>query len=110
MFSVDSAFTVTYHSTSLAMKTHMSEAKPQLENLTWISTLPGQRRSNPSLIIRNGRVPEWLKGTGCKPVGSAYLGSNPSAPTISLEQAEYIDGKESRSGCEGAALVLCPSR
>ena len=29
-----------------------------------------------------GRVPEWLKGTGCKPVGSAYLGSNPSAPTI----------------------------
>ena len=29
-----------------------------------------------------GSVPEWLKGTGCKPVGYAYLGSNPSAPTI----------------------------
>ena len=28
-----------------------------------------------------GSVPEWLKGTGCKPVGYAYLGSNPSAPT-----------------------------
>ena len=25
-------------------------------------------------------MPEWLKGTGCKPVGSAYVGSNPIAP------------------------------
>jgi hypothetical protein len=25
-------------------------------------------------------VPEWLKGTGCKPVGIAYVGSNPTAP------------------------------
>ena len=24
-----------------------------------------------------GEVPEWLKGTGCKPVGVAYGGSNP---------------------------------
>src|SRR6185312_10433895 len=28
-----------------------------------------------------GGVPEWPKGTGCKPVGSAYGGSNPPAPT-----------------------------
>ena len=28
-----------------------------------------------------GGVPEWLKGTGCKPVGYAYPGSNPGAPT-----------------------------
>ena len=34
--------------------------------------------------VTHGSVPEWLKGTGCKPVGSAYLGSNPSAPTICL--------------------------
>ena len=33
-----------------------------------------------------GGVPEWLKGTGCKPVGYAYLGSNPSAPTTRLEK------------------------
>jgi hypothetical protein len=26
-------------------------------------------------------VPERPKGTGCKPVGSAYGGSNPPAPT-----------------------------
>src|SRR3712207_2035697 len=27
-------------------------------------------------------MPEWLKGTGCKPVGSAYAGSNPAPPTL----------------------------
>jgi hypothetical protein len=30
-----------------------------------------------------GGVPERPKGTGCKPVGSAYGGSNPPAPTLS---------------------------
>ena len=29
----------------------------------------------------DGSVPEWPKGTGCKPVGSAYSGSNPLLPT-----------------------------
>jgi hypothetical protein len=27
-----------------------------------------------------GGVPERPKGTGCKPVGSAYAGSNPASP------------------------------
>ena len=31
--------------------------------------------------MSRGGVPEWLKGTGCKPVGYAYPGSNPGAPT-----------------------------
>ncbi len=30
----------------------------------------------------DGGVPEWLKGTGCKPVGYAYVGSNPTPSTI----------------------------
>jgi hypothetical protein len=30
----------------------------------------------------NGGVPEWLKGTGCKPVGLAYVGSNPTPSTM----------------------------
>src|SRR4051794_12803975 len=30
-----------------------------------------------------GGVPEWPKGTGCKPVGSAFGGSNPPSPTFS---------------------------
>ena len=36
-------------------------------------------------------MPEWLKGTGCKPVGYAYLGSNPSAPTISACVAQSVE-------------------
>ena len=31
---------------------------------------------------RCGEVPEWPKGTGCKPVGSAFGGSNPPLSTI----------------------------
>ena len=27
-------------------------------------------------------MPEWLKGAGCKPAGDAYVGSNPTLPTI----------------------------
>ena len=27
-------------------------------------------------------MPEWLKGTDCKSVGSAYVGSNPTRPII----------------------------
>ena len=34
-----------------------------------------------------GGVPEWPKGTGCKPVGSAYGGSNPPAPIHVLDTA-----------------------
>ena len=29
-----------------------------------------------------GGMPEWLKGAGCKPVGYAYVGSNPTPSTI----------------------------
>ncbi len=27
-------------------------------------------------------MPEWLKGAGCKPVGFAYVGSNPTLSTV----------------------------
>ena len=30
----------------------------------------------------DGGVPEWLKGTDCKSVGFAYVGSNPTPSTI----------------------------
>ena len=54
----------------------------------------------------DGGVPEWLKGTGCKPVGYAYHGSNPCAPTICLcaiaahiaQSAEHFLGKEEVTG------------
>ena len=35
----------------------------------------------------SGGVPEWPKGTGCKPVGVAYGGSNPPLSTIFPEEA-----------------------
>ena len=39
-----------------------------------------------SLVARSSRkaggMPEWLKGTDCKSVGSAYVGSNPTPSTI----------------------------
>ena len=34
--------------------------------------------------FKDGEVPEWPKGTGCKPVGSAYGGSNPPLSTMGL--------------------------
>ena len=37
-----------------------------------------------------GGVPEWLKGTGCKPVGYAYVGSNPT-PSTSCRAARWKD-------------------
>ena len=57
---------------------------------------------------RNGRVPEWLKGTGCKPVGYAYLGSNPSAPTILsdacvAQSVEHFVGNEEVTGSSPVA-------
>ena len=44
-----------------------------------------------------GGVPEWLKGTGCKPVGYAYVGSNPTPSTT-------FDGKIA-TGLETVRLV-----
>ena len=35
-----------------------------------------------AVLYGRGGVPEWLKGTGCKPVGYAYVGSNPTPSTI----------------------------
>src|ERR1700759_1232546 len=36
--------------------------------------------------VGDGGVPEWLKGTDCKSVGYAYVGSNPT-PSTSLRCA-----------------------
>ena len=50
--------------------------------------------------MTHGGVPEWLKGTGCKPVGYAYDGSNPSAPTMCPHSSvvEHFLGKEEVTG------------
>ena len=46
-------------------------------------------------------MPEWPKGTGCKPVGSAYGGSNPPAPTL-----EHFDVAVIGAGPAGSTVAL----
>lgn len=41
-------------------------------------------QSNYIIISEDGSVPEWLKGTDCKSVGFAYIGSNPIRPKVSI--------------------------
>ena len=41
----------------------------EIKGLPWFQTL-------------GGGMSEWLKETGCKPVGYAYVGSNPTPSTI----------------------------
>ncbi|CDX21417.1 hypothetical protein MPL3356_350104 [Mesorhizobium plurifarium] len=36
---------------------------------------------------QTGEVPEWLKGTDCKSVGLAYVGSNPTLSTTAGPEA-----------------------
>ena len=55
-------------------------------------------------------MPEWLKGTGCKPVSSAYLGSNPSAPTSFARVAQSVEhfvGNEEVTGASPVAGSIC---
>ena len=49
-------------------------------------------------------------GTGCKPVGSAYIGSNPIAPTTSArvaQSAEHFVGNEEVTGSSPVAGSMC---
>ncbi len=43
-----------------------------------------------------GEVPERPNGAGCKPVGVAYVGSNPSLPTSFVYSISYIVYREER--------------
>ena len=45
-----------------------------------------------------GGVPEWLKGTGCKPVGYAYVGSNPTPTTKIRDKGIGALARERRIG------------
>ena len=47
---------------------------------------------------------EWLKETGCKPVGIAYSGSNPLAPTIA-GVAQLVEHRPSKPRVASSNLV-----
>jgi hypothetical protein len=46
------------------------------------------------MALPPGGVPEWPKGTGCKPVGSAFRGSNPLSPTFRMPR--FSKGRQQR--------------
>src|SRR5439155_4449265 len=50
------------------------------------TTATSKRSTSQSYNAPPGGVPERPKGTGCKPVGSAYGGSNPPAPIITSQR------------------------
>ena len=55
----------------------------------------------------SGEIPEWLKGTDCKSVGYAFVGSNPTLPT-SLRSYGATSGVASKSGFEKTIrLIKC---
>jgi hypothetical protein len=47
------------------------------------------------MALPPGGVPEWPKGTGCKPVGSAFRGSNPLSPTFRMPR--FWNGRQQRN-------------
>ena len=69
-----------------------------------------------SILRVTGGVPEWLKGADCKSVGVAYVGSNPTSPTIRLHLWIPPDRRTSPSyqvdGATGLTKIierdLCP--
>ncbi len=58
---------------------HKATRKPPLENKSgsWFCRVP----DGAVLSVVTGGVPEWLKGTDCKSVSLAYVGSNPTSST-----------------------------
>ena len=54
----------------------------------------------PRGAVPHGGVPEWLKGTDCKSVGYAYVGSNPT-PSTSLRCAAVKTARHSPQGDDG---------
>src|SRR5450756_2612428 len=50
----------------------------------------------------HGRLPEWPKGTVCKTVGSAYVGSNPTPAT------RCGNGPLAANSRASGAFLLCP--
>ena len=63
-----------------------------------------------TMLVSFGSVSEGLKETGCKPVGSAYVGSNPTAPifllrTICAGVAQLVEHRPSKPRVASSSLV-----
>ena len=63
-----------------------------------------------TMLVSFGSVSEGLKETGCKPVGSAYVGSNPTAPIFLLQTtcagvAQLVEHRPSKPRVASSNLV-----
>ena len=54
-------------------------------------------------------MPEWLKGTGCKPVGIAYAGSNPAPPIATQRIVETCTKRAPSDEDQAASAALALS-
>ena len=57
-----------------------------------------------------GGVPEWLKGTDCKSVSSAYVGSNPTPSTTAGPEASAIARKAYRYSAFANSTLMSDPR
>ena len=65
------------HTQPLARSASAAGSAPAASSAPAIRLAAARYTSSPVL----GGMSEWLKETGCKPVGSAYVGSNPTPST-----------------------------
>ena len=57
-------------------------------------------------------IPEWPKGAGCKPAGSAFGGSNPPPCIVASVESANADStprKSLKRGSRAAAVAYCPA-
>ena len=56
----------------------------------------------------SGRIPEWPNGADCKSAGSAFGGSNPSAPTgfVNAKIAQLVEHDLAKVGVAGSSPVF----
>ena len=74
-----------FHLTSKGLVRIKPPALPPLARGDFISS-----RTRPKMKQKCGGVPEWLKGTDCKSVGFAYVGSNPTPSTIARQSTDPV--------------------
>ena len=80
---------------------------PEAQLLREASLSARLRRRDPlNCVGTHGGVSEWLKETGCKPVGSAYAGSNPAPAMLrcvfsrQLRRLSEGSGRHEREDCD----------
>ena len=65
------------------------------------------------MILTNGQIPEWPKGTDCKSAAICFGGSNPPLPILNYIEArvaELADAQDLKSCCSDTVPVRFRSR